>query len=196
LPRPELHSADSILDAARELVLTGGARAATVNRLVEASGAPKGSIYHRFGTLDELLAALWLRTVRRSQAAFVAALEEPDAVEAAVAAALSLHDFARDHPADGRLLAAVRREDLVHTASGDELRQVNARLPEVMGDLARRLYGRATRAAVERVMCAVVDLPLGAVRRHLIAGSPLPTTLRPQLEAAVRAALNPEGGPS
>jgi hypothetical protein len=133
--------------------------------------------------------------VRRSQEAFLVALSEPGAVEAAVAAALSLHDFARDHPADARLLAAVRREDLVHTASGDELRRVNARLPEVMGDLARRLYGRATPAAVERTTFAVVDLPLGAVRRHLVEGAPLPRTLRPQLEAAVRAALAPQPHP-
>lgn len=193
MPRPELHAADDILDAARDLVLTGGARAATVNALVRASGTPKGSIYHRFGTLDELLGALWLRTVRRSQEAFLAALERDDAIEAAVAAALSLHDFAAEHPADARLLAAVRREDLVHTSSGDELRQVNARLPQVMTGLARRLYGRSTRAAVERVTCAVVDLPLGAIRRHLIAGAPLPGGLRRQLEAAVRAALRPEG---
>jgi AcrR family transcriptional regulator len=174
-------------------VLEGGARAATMNRLVAMSGAPKGSIYHRFGTLDELLAALWLRTVRRSQDAFLAALERDDAVEAAVAAALSLHDFAAEHPADARLLASVRREDLVHTASGAELRRVNARMPAVMGGLARRLYGRATAEAVERVTFAVVDLPLGAIRRHLVAGKPLPRGLRAQLEAAVRAALRPEG---
>jgi AcrR family transcriptional regulator len=189
VPRPELHTADDILDAARRLVVDGGARAATVSRLVEVSGAPKGSIYHRFGGMDDLLGALWLRTVRRSQEAFLAALEEPDAVEAAVAAALSLHDFAATHPEDARLLVAVRREDLVHTASGEELRRVNARMPEVMGELARRLYGRCSRAAVERVTFAVVDLPLGAVRRHLVEGSPLPGGLREQLEAAVRAAL-------
>ena len=189
MARPELHSSDDILDAARRLVVDGGARAATVNRLVEVSGAPKGSIYHRFGGLDELLAALWLRTVRRSQDAFLAALDQPGAVQAAVAAALSLHDFAATHPEDARLLAAVRREDLVHTASGEELRKVNARMPEVLGSLARRLYGRASRAAVERTTFAVVDLPLGAVRRHLIEGRPLPVGLRDQLEAAVRAAL-------
>ena len=194
MPRPELHAADDILDAARRLVVDGGARAATVSRLVEVSGAPKGSIYHRFGGIDDLLGALWLRTVRRSQEAFVAALDEADAVEAAVAAALSLHDFAASHPEDARLLASVRREDLVHTGSGEELRRVNARLPEVMGELARRLYGRATAPAIERVMFAVVDLPLGAVRRHLVEGSPLPAGLRDQLEAAVRAAL--KGAPS
>ena len=34
-----------------------------------------------------------------------------------------------------------------------------------------------------------VGFPIGAIRRHLIADSPLPARLRAQLEAAVRAAL-------
>jgi hypothetical protein len=42
-------------------------------------------------------------------------------------------------------------------------------------------------------VCAVIDLPIGATRRHLIAGTPLPKTLRRQLEAAVRAALDVTG---
>jgi AcrR family transcriptional regulator len=61
MARPELHRADRILDSARELVLEGGARAATIDGIVSASGAPKGSIYHRFATLNELLASMWLR---------------------------------------------------------------------------------------------------------------------------------------
>ena len=40
--------------------------------------------------------------------------------------------------------------------------------------LARRLYGRATRDAVERTTCGVIDLPQGAIRRHLIAGIEIP----------------------
>ena len=86
MARPQRHSTDAILDAARELVLDGGARAATMDGVVAASGAPKGSIYHRFSTLEDLLAAMWLRAVRRSQAAFLAALDDPDPFEAAVAA--------------------------------------------------------------------------------------------------------------
>jgi hypothetical protein len=35
----------------------------------------------------------------------------------------------------------------------------------------------------------VVDIPIGMTRRHLIAKSPLPKTLRGQIAAAVRAAL-------
>jgi AcrR family transcriptional regulator len=193
LGRPQVHSEDAILDAARALVLEGGARSATVNAIAEASGAPKGSIYHRFASLDELLAEMWIRAVRRSQRAFIEALERPDAMSAALAGALSIHDFAEKEPGDALLLASLRREDLIESVKTPRLRrdleQLNEPLQAALRKLARRLFGRAARADLELTLCAVVDLPIGAIRRHLIAGSPLPRTLRAQLEAAVRAAL-------
>jgi len=193
VPRPQLHSTDSILDAARELVLDSGARAATLDGIVAASGAPKGSIYHRWPTLNDLLAAMWIRAVRRSQESFLAALDDPDPAEGAVAAALTVHDFAQAHPADARLLASLRRKDLIDSAGDPALKtsleQLNRPLEAAIRELARRLQRRATRTALEQTTFAVVDLPLGAVRRHLIAGTPLPSSLRAQLEAAVRAAL-------
>ena len=193
--RPARYTTDQILDAARDLVLEGGARAATVDGIVAAIGAPKGSIYHRFDTFEDLLGEMWLRAVRRSQERYLSALEADDPIEAAVAAALSLYDFAREEPGDARLIASLRREDVVGTVTDDRLRDalltVNSGLGVTIRALARRLYGRATRPCIERVMFATVDLPVGAVRRHLITGSALPRTLRPQLEAAVRAALEP-----
>jgi AcrR family transcriptional regulator len=183
--RPRLHSDDAILDAARELVLERGARATTIGAIARASGAPKGSVYHRYASVDDLLAAMWIRAARRAQDAFLNAVDTPDATAAAVAAALSLHDFAQRHPADARLLASMRAQDLVAGDVGD----LNRPLRVVIAGLARRLYGSARASDVERTLCAVVDLPLGAVRRHLVAGSAPPRTLRRQLEAAVRAAL-------
>jgi AcrR family transcriptional regulator len=183
--RPRLHSDDVILDAARDLVLAGGARSTTLNAIARASGAPKGSVYHRYASLDDLLAATWIRAVRRAQRAFLEAVDDDDPVAAAVAGALSLHDFAQREPADARLLASMRREDLVV----GEVADVNRPVQAAIARLARRLYGSASADNVERTVCAVVDLPLGAVRRHLIAGTPLPRTLRGQLDAAVRAAL-------
>jgi AcrR family transcriptional regulator len=166
---------------ARELVLLEGARAVTVDRIVEVSGAPKGSIYYRFSRVDDLLAAMWIRAVRRSQAAFLAELsrqEEP--VEVAVAAGLAVCDFARTAHADARLLAAVRREDLVAAA-------VDAKL------VVELLFGRATRETVEWTTCAVIDLPQGAIRRHLIAGNRIPDSVPAQLRAAIPAALYERG---
>jgi hypothetical protein len=136
---------------------------------------------------------MWARAVRRSQQAFIEALEEPDAMRAAVAAALSIYDFARREPADARLLASLRREDLIESVEAPrlqrELAELNRPLQDVLAELARRLFGDVTRDELERTVCAVVDLPIGAIRRHLIAGGQLPETIPDQLAAAVRAAL-------
>jgi AcrR family transcriptional regulator len=195
VPRPELHTTDSILDAARTLVLDGGARAATLDGIVAMSGAPKGSIYHRFATLNDLLAAMWIRAIKRSQQEVTSATRQGgDPVDAAVAGGLAFYEFAESNRADARLLVAFRREDLIGSVKDPELlealRTLNSPLPDWLAGLARRLYGRASRSAVERTALAVIDLPLGAIRRHLVAGSAFPPALRTQLEAAIRAALD------
>jgi AcrR family transcriptional regulator len=195
MPRPERHSVDEILDVSRELVLRDGARGVTVDRIVAISGAPKGSLYYRFSTVDDLLATMWLRAVRRSQARFLEPLSAGgDPIEAAVAAGLAVHDFASEEPADARLLAALRLEDLVaevtDPALAVALKHVNDRLRAALTALARRLYGRATRDTVERTTCAAVDLPQGAIRRHLVDGVAVPACVRSQLSAAIRAALS------
>jgi AcrR family transcriptional regulator len=191
--RPQLHSEEAILDGARALVLEGGARAATLNGIVEASGVPKGSLYHRYASLSELLAEMWIRAVQRSQKEFIDALAQPDAMTAAVAGALSIHDFAEREPEDAQLLASLRREDLIQAVDAPRLEaklaDLNRPLEAALAKLARRLFGRATNDAIEQTVCAVVDLPIGATRRHLIARSALPKTLRAQLAGAVRAAL-------
>ena len=197
VPRPERHPVDKILDVSRDLVLSRGARAVTVDRIVAASGAPKGSVYHRFSTVSDLLATMWLRGVRRSQARFLEPLRAGgNPMDAAVAAGLAICDFAREEPADARLLAALRREDLVGEVTDPELtsalQQVNRELHEAVTALARRLYGRATRDAIERTTCAVIDLPQGAIRRHLVQGVPVPRSVRSQLAAAILAAVTQE----
>jgi len=194
VPRPTRHSVDKILDVSRDIVFRDGARGVTIDRIVAASGVPKGSVYHRFSTVNDLLGSMWLRGVRRSQARFLEPLAaNGDPVEAAVAAGLAIHDFAQQEPADARLLAALRREDLVGEVTDPALvaalSEVNDQLRAALTALARRLYGRASRDAVERTTCAVVDLPQGAVRRHLVNGVAVPGNVRSQLAAAIRAAL-------
>jgi AcrR family transcriptional regulator len=193
VPRPELHPTDSILDAARGVVLEQGLGAATVAAIAESSGAPVGSIYHRFGSVDDLLTKMWIRAVRRSQVRFAAAAEHPDPVEAAVGAGLSVYDFCVDHPADARLLLSFRPEDL---AGGrldpdqiTELQRLNEPVEAVVKDLARRLYGRASRRSLDRVIMAVFDLPHGAVRRPLTNGERLLPQRREAVDVAVRAVI-------
>ena len=193
MPRPERHPVDSILDAARGVVLDQGLGAATIAAIAESSGAPIGSIYHRFGSVDALLAEMWIRAVRRCQQSFAAAAEHPDPVEAAVGAGLAIYDYCVEHPADGRLFLSYRREDLaggrIDPKQRAELEHLNEPVATVVEDLARRLYGRASRTSVDRVLMAVFDLSHGALRRPLGSGEKLLPQRRETLEAAVRAVL-------
>jgi AcrR family transcriptional regulator len=193
VPRPPLHSTESILESARELLLASGARALTVDAIADASGAPVGSLYHRFGSLEGLLAEMWITSVQRFQAAFLAAADRNvEPLEAAVGAALAVHDFARDEPVDARLLAALRREDLVAAAPPEllaRLEALNEPAERALAALSRRLYGNAGPTALARTRFAVADLPVGAVRGHLMRGTPFPRGLRTWIESAVRAAL-------
>lgn len=93
MPRPERYAASLILDATRGVVADRGARGVTLAAIAHVSGAPVGSIYHRFGSLDELLAQVWLRAVRRSHAALAPALATGDPVQRAVRVALAVYDF-------------------------------------------------------------------------------------------------------
>jgi AcrR family transcriptional regulator len=189
-----MHPTDTMLDAARDLILQNGSRGATIEAIADASGAPTGSIYHRFGSRDELITRLWIRAVYRSQASFVAALEEPDPKEAALAAATSIIEFCEEHPADALLLVSFRREDLIRTAPegplADELAELNRPVERAVVNLARRLYGKRTRAALDRTLMVVFDLPYGAVRRYLITGARIPPGLRADLARAISAVLD------
>jgi AcrR family transcriptional regulator len=193
VPRPELHPTDSILDAARDVVLDEGVGAATIAAIAESSGAPVGSIYHRFSSVDELLTEMWIRAVRRSQERFAMAAEHPNPIEAAVGAALSVYDFCVEHPADGRLLLSYGPEDLARGRMAprqrDELERLNEPVMATVRDLARRLYGRASKQSFDRVLMAVFDLPHGAVGRPLKNGENLSPERRRALEVALRAVL-------
>src|SRR5215216_4284095 len=144
-----------MLDAARDLLLESGSSHATIEAIADLSGAPTGSIYHRFGSRDGLLTRLWMRAVYRSQASFLAAAQ-------------SILEFCEQEPADARLLVSFRREDLIRTAPNGELAQeleeLNRPVEAAVVTVARRLYGRPTKAALNRTMLAVFDLPYGAVR--------------------------------
>jgi AcrR family transcriptional regulator len=194
VPRPTLHSTDAILDSARELLLEQGAGRATIEAIAGASGAPIGSIYHRFGSRDAMLARLWIRAVRRSQADFLAACAAEDPRDAVLGAARSIIEFCRSHPADARLLVSFRREDLMQATEDDELKaeleELNRPVQKAVVSLARRLFGSARRRNLDRVVLATFDLPYGAARRYLIMGIPLPQHLEADIEAAVNAVID------
>jgi AcrR family transcriptional regulator len=185
-------STEAILDAAREVILARGVRGATVEAISRAAGVPVGSIYHRFTSIDELLARVWLRAVRRSQERALAVPAAPGRpLESAVAVAVAMYDHCLTEPEDTLLLDVLRRADVLELELGPlaaELETANDEVVRLMGTLARALYGRADARARDLVLLALVDLPHGFAHRQLVSGVPAPARRR-RLPAAVRAVL-------
>jgi AcrR family transcriptional regulator len=185
---------EPILDAARDLVAAGGARAATVEAIAERSGSSVGSIYYRFSSVDELLARMWLRAVERSHEAALAVVDEHEQAPSVVlAVALALYDFCLREPGEALVLATVRAEDLLERGLGAELEHellgANAGVMPLIDRLARRCFGRADARGRDLLLLAIVDLPYGAARRHLERGSAAEAARRKALAAAVEAML-------
>ncbi|WP_025736987.1 TetR/AcrR family transcriptional regulator [Mycobacterium genavense] len=195
---PRKHETDVILDAARALVLEGGPRAASVAAIAKSSGAPAGTLYHRFGNRDGILAAGWLRALERFQSRAMAASEtNPDTpIDTAVAMAVSAISFARELPEDARLLLTIRPADLLDDEPDARYQEtvaaMNAPLTERIGVLARKLYGRKDSRSVDVVARAVADLPYAVVRRHA-RDDPMPSWLEADVAVSVRAVLESFG---
>lgn len=192
---PRKHETDVILDAARALVLAGGPRAASVAAIATSSGAPAGTLYHRFGNRDGILTAAWLRALERFQSRAMAASEaatSDTAQDTAVAMAVAAISFARELPEDARLLLTIRPADLLDDEPDARFQEtvaaMNAPLQRRVGDLARKLYGRKDSRSVDAVARAVADLPYAVVRRHA-RDEPMPSWLEADVAVSVRAVL-------
>lgn len=192
---PRKHATDAILDATRSLVLAEGPRAASVAAIAEASGAPAGTLYHRFGSRNGVLAAAWLRALERFQTRAMAA-DGDTPLTSAVAMAASVVTFARELPQDAQLLLTLRPSDLLDgepdIAFKETLASMNGPLRARLAGLARQLYGKADSRSVEAVTRAVVDLPYGVVRRHAF-DNRMPRWLERDVATAARAVLESYG---
>jgi AcrR family transcriptional regulator len=184
-----------ILDAARALVLAGGPRAASVAAIAKASGAPAGTLYHRFGNRDGILAAAWLRALERFQSRAMAA-QARTPTDTAVAMAVSAIGFARELPEDARLLLTIRPGDLLDgepdATFQRTLADMNAPLIDKVRALAQQLYGSGDPRAIDAVSRAVADLPYAVVRRHAH-DEPMPSWLEADVAASARAMLRSFG---
>ena len=189
---PRKHDTDQILDAARTIALRDGPRATSVAAIAHESGAPAGTLYHRFGRRDGVLQATWLRALGRFHAEVLADADDPDPVAAGVAIAVGAVRFARRWPDDARLLVVVRRTDLLDGGPDSDFEQrlavMNAPVDGALARIARAL-GRTDARAKEVVTAAVVDLPGAAIRRHARPGTGVPGWLEESIAATARRLL-------
>ncbi|MFN2466075.1 MAG: TetR/AcrR family transcriptional regulator [Candidatus Dormibacteria bacterium] len=191
--RPVLHDPATIVDCAIKLA-AGGVDAITIGGIGRAVGVPSGSIYHRFGSRDGVLAATWLEATRGFQVGFLAGLGAAAPVPG-LAAALHVTDWARTEPARARLLALYRVQDFGAARWPDparaEARVLAAELESGLGHFSTVTFGDSGGEWRRRVTFALLDVPVAAVRRYLSAGVPPPPEVDDYVAAAVAAVLAP-----
>ncbi|MFF2652099.1 TetR/AcrR family transcriptional regulator [Streptomyces sp. NPDC058045] len=159
-----------VLDCALELYAASGEAGLTVGAITSASGVSAGSVYHHFGSLQGVLAALAERWLGRMLTEMTAALGRADedargGVEAVIRAYLG---FVRHHPEASRLMhsVAVDRHAMEH---GRQLRSnQEARLAPLANWLhARREAGQLAQLPVP-VLESLVLGPVTAIARRWI----------------------------
>jgi AcrR family transcriptional regulator len=168
----------------------------TTAAVSELSGAPTGTLYHRFGSRANMVAELWIRTIRRLQESVAAAADAAaPGTERAVTIALATVDFCADSKEDARLLTLASREKLRRT---EGLSLENQRALEQLNDPVMRQIHRIVvelpaqgvepEELRDRVTFAAISVPYVAVRQALNSGGDL-HRMRSMVEAAVRAVL-------
>lgn len=158
----------------------------TIETLTTATGISMGSIYHRFGSREGLMAETWLEAVSQFQRQFIAALA-PGTRAAGLDAAMSIPRFCRANRDQAIILACCRQSEFVGETTPASLRQrIDTANDEA--SIAIRRFAKAVGRPVLACRLALVAYPLGAVRLYL-PHSAVPRTLDDEIVKAVGAAL-------
>jgi AcrR family transcriptional regulator len=177
------------LDAALAITSEQGPAAATIASITARLKAPTGSFYHRFASRDVLLGELWLQTVLDFQQGVAAALEAGDGLKAA----LHTPEWARAHLDHARLLLLYDRKDFVQGEWPDELAARVAGMTQRMeaGSLrrARVIFGKDGPEEVRLAQFLISEVPVAAVRQHLVRGEPPPPIVDRLIRTTYRAVL-------
>lgn len=162
-----------IIAGAKHVSAQVGPQKLTIAAVAERAGVPVGSIYHRYGSRDEILATVWLDLVEEFQEHFLAPLEAEDPVRGGLAAVRYVCDWVSGHPREARLLLLHRREDFASAGWPASCRRraegLASRATASLSRYGARLIGKSP-AALREVQFALVDLPTAALKRDVEAG--------------------------
>jgi len=189
MARPKFADAD-FLDAALAIAAERGPLAVTIGSITERLKAPVGSFYHRFASRDVLLGELWLRTVLEFQQGISAALDAGDGL----GAALHTPAWVRGHLDEACLLLLYHRDDFVQGGWPSSLRDgvaaQTARMEGGFARFARLVFGRSGRDELRRAQFLLAEMPVGAVRQHLLRREPPPPIVDELIRITYRAVLD------
>lgn len=164
---------NDFIEAALELLAEKGLSGVTMANIAEKSGAPIGSVYHRFESREILLAELWVTLIESLQPGFLEALDTGKIQNAA----LYPLKWARRNPHQAKVLLLYQREQLVTGDWPDMIKERVEAQKKEMNDgilkITQQLLGKATEKNIDRVVFCLIDVPVGAVRSCLEQGRPI-----------------------
>jgi AcrR family transcriptional regulator len=182
-------SQTDFLAAAQAIASAEGPAAATIASITARLEAPTGSFYHRFASRNALLGELWLRTVLDFQQGLGAALDAGDGLRAA----LHTPAWTRAHLDSARLLLLYDRRDFVQGEWPEELSERVAEMTRRMAAGARRrarvIFGSDGREEVRLAQFLISEVPVAAVRQHLVRDEPPPPLVDRLIRTTYRAVV-------
>ena len=180
-------SQSDFLAAALTIAAAHGPTAVTIGSISERLRAPTGSFYHRFSSRNVLLGALWLQTVMAFQQGVTAAINTGDGLSAA----LHTPVWVRGHLDEGRLLLLYHRDDFVQGEWPEELRERVAAQAQAAQTgvirFARLVFGRDGAEEVRLSQFLLAEVPVAAVRQHLVRHEPPPLLVDQMIGTTYRA---------
>lgn len=179
---------DLLLAAAGEAAM---GRPVTIQALAAASGATVGSIYHRFGSREEILGEAWLLAVRSFQSVFVPAVDAAADAGQGVDAALTVPRWSRENPDLASLLTLRRQEDFLDERTPANLRREAAAINKFALKVVADFAARAGRSEMQCRM-ALIAVPYSAVRMFLPKQTP-PAEIDGMIAAAYRGVMGLDG---
>jgi AcrR family transcriptional regulator len=197
MPRTARHGGDRMVAAGVRLASDGGPDAVTISAISAATGAPVGSIYHRFKSRDLLVAEVWLSTIEAFQRGYMEVLSAEPTVETGLAAALHIPAWVREHPTEARILLLHRQEDFVGTewppAVAARARDLNTGVMARIAAFALATLDSDGEEAVARATFALASAPVGAVQRYLAARQRPPAVVDDLVRETYRAVIVEQG---
>jgi AcrR family transcriptional regulator len=161
----------------------------TVASVSERLGSPTGSFYHRFASRGVLVGLLWIQAVLKFQTAISGALEANDGLQAA----LHTPAWVREHPEQARVLLLYDRKDFLNGEWPPELRErvaeMTTRIEGGSRKWARVTFGKETREEIRLAQFLISELPIAAVRQHLLRGESPPPVIDQIIQTTYNAVL-------
>ncbi|MEV3952309.1 TetR/AcrR family transcriptional regulator [Streptomyces halstedii] len=163
---------EQVLDTAMRIYASSGEAGLTLGALTKASKVSSGSIYHHFGSLDGVIAALALRSLDQLLHTLATAVSEAANARSGIqAAVLAYLDFAKNHPEAARIMHSVTADRESMTRAGPLRESQEARLsPIALWIRAHQESGELADLSAPVIESLAMGPVVAVVRRWLTVG--------------------------